>query len=153
MSPPHHNSNLHPLVQAGGGEARSEVPAHQLYLSDHFRHHLNRVYDDLRGPDKTLSTKRLLKWLSTVQEQTFEVVEKEDGYKFEEFLQIVYLHNGFEALRENNPKDKDLSRPISNYFISSSHNTYLTGNQLSSRSTTDAYKNVCMAWVTAYRIG
>ncbi|KAG6003432.1 hypothetical protein E4U21_002026 [Claviceps maximensis] len=41
-------------------------------------------------------------------------------------------------------KPCDLSWPLSGYFISSSHNTYLSGNQLYSDSTTDAYTNVLL---------
>ena len=37
---------------------------------------------------------------------------------------------------------KDWSHPLNEYFISSSHNTYLTGHQLYGKSTTEGYINV-----------
>lgn len=39
-------------------------------------------------------------------------------------------------------KDLDVSAPISDYFVSSSHNTYLTGNQLYSDAAVSAYTSV-----------
>lgn len=38
--------------------------------------------------------------------------------------------------------ETDLTKPMSQYFISSSHNTYLTGNQLYSDSSVDGYMKV-----------
>ncbi|KAL5332986.1 PLC-like phosphodiesterase [Aspergillus crustosus] len=47
------------------------------------------------------------------------------------------------ALRPANPPDA--SAPITDYFISSSHNTYLTGNQLYSDAAANAYTEALLA--------
>lgn len=139
LSPTHHNTHLRPLIQAGGGESLSEPPQ-QLYLCHAILDCLQKVYDDLRGADPTLGRTKLEVWLTTIQNQTILSMDKQE-YKFEEFLQTVYYSRGLESIKEP-PKEKDLSRPLSNYYISSSHNTFLSGNQLASKSTTGAYKNV-----------
>lgn len=38
--------------------------------------------------------------------------------------------------------EQDLAHPLSNYFISTSHNTYLTGHQLYGKANVDGYRNV-----------
>jgi phosphatidylinositol phospholipase C delta len=144
-SPAHGNhgfigNHIHPLIQAGGGDALSEVSAHQLYLSNEIQDHLQRVYDNLRGQEKALSHDKFVDFLEKTQGQPMEGMHRE-CYKFEEFLEVVYYNHGFEIVKPA-PPEKDLSKPISNYFISSSHNTYVSGNQLTSKSSTEAYKNV-----------
>lgn len=141
MLSPTHYSHVRPVVQAGGGDAASDIPTHQLYLSHGIQEHLRQVYEELCKPEPHLSKQKFTEWLATVQCQPIEPLDKEE-YKFEQFLETVYYNDAFEAVRTLDPKDKDLSRPLSNYYISSSHNTYLMGNQLSSKSSTEAYKNV-----------
>jgi phosphatidylinositol phospholipase C delta len=131
-----------PIIQAGGGQAISEIPeAEHFYLLDSLQEHLRRVYDSLRGSAPTLSREQLESFFNTTQRQPLLLALKDD-YRFQEFLEVVYNNNGFYALKAKPPGELDISKPISNYFISSSHNTYLSGNQLSSKSSTEAYKNV-----------
>jgi hypothetical protein len=67
--------------------------------------------------------------------------------------QAIKQHNGDTILLSSpaeslialpTPEQKDWSQPLSSYFISSSHNTYLTGHQLYGESTTAGYKNVLL---------
>jgi phosphatidylinositol phospholipase C delta len=145
-----------PIIQAGGGQAISEIPeAEHFYLLDSLQDHLRHVYDNLRGSAPTLSREQLENFFSTTQQQPLLLALKDD-YKFQEFLEVVYNNNGFHALKAKPPGELDMSKPISNYFISSSHNTYLSGNQLSSKSSTEAYKNVCLVqflqWITHWNV-
>lgn len=102
--------------------------------------HLKHVYDEVRGKEHLLTRQQFETWLATVQDQPIEL--EKDEYKCEEFLQVIYVHHGFDALKPVDVAAKDLTKPLSNYFISSSHNTYLSGNQLSSKSSTEAYRYV-----------
>ncbi|KAI7611051.1 hypothetical protein KC346_g8482, partial [Hortaea werneckii] len=65
-------------------------------------------------------------------------LSRPDIGSFESFLNALADQDASAPL----PLENETSHPISHYFISSSHNTYLTGNQLWSRSSTDAYKDV-----------
>jgi len=148
LAPSGKQFSLHKLVAMstmmspthGGHQNNGDAFPHHIYFSHAIQDHLRRVYDNVRGKEPLLTREQFQTWLATVQDQPIELVHEE--YKCEEFLQVIYMHHGFDALKDVQVEKKDLSRPLSNYFISSSHNTYLSGNQLASKSSTEAYKHV-----------
>ncbi|KAF2831767.1 PLC-like phosphodiesterase [Ophiobolus disseminans] len=133
----------HPQLQAGGGTASSYDSAARIVdrLSPLFTKYLQTIHDELAKQYKLESQEGQHRWLSEEQKCT------EDELKLLRGGSVTHFHDYFLSGSANvmKPADPvDESYPISNYFISSSHNTYLTGNQLSSESSTDAYKNVLL---------
>ncbi|KAK5106328.1 hypothetical protein LTS08_000446 [Lithohypha guttulata] len=111
-------------LKAGGGQS-SAVQVRQVVkdFSPVIAQHLEKVFNDLvstnqkPGPDGPPLT------------------------SFDEFVSW-FLSPASAALAP--PIDRDLSFPLCNYYISSSHNTYLSGNQLYGSATTEAYTNVLL---------
>ncbi|ORY67296.1 PLC-like phosphodiesterase [Pseudomassariella vexata] len=130
--------HLHGDDGDGPGDTRKDI-----YLSAAIQKHLRKQYDYLRRGELLLSREKFQDFLIHNQGETAPKLNQE-RYKFEQFLEVWWLKYGLEAEQPASIENKDLSKPISNYFISSSHNTYLSGNQLSGRSSADAYTKVLL---------
>lgn len=62
--------------------------------------------------------------------------------RFEEYLRSEW-NDAYDPKTRNMPKN-GLTKPLSAYWVSSSHNTYLTGDQLRSKSSVGAYTNALL---------
>ncbi|XP_075229352.1 small wing phospholipase C gamma 1 isoform X2 [Lycorma delicatula] len=107
------------------------------------------------GRSGTVSVQKLIRFLA--QEQGERVDEKEVSRHMREYLQDPQRNvqepyftadefMDFLFSKQNELWDvrydriyQDMSRPLSHYWIASSHNTYLTGDQFSSESSVEAY--------------
>ena len=111
-----------PLRSAGGGnpsEAASNTPVREFQHGGPTETHLKAIY---QKHAKDLSSQ--------------EGVNASDETSFIEYMRS----RASSAVAP--PPHLDLSQPLSSYYISSSHNTYLTGHQLYGDATTAGYTNV-----------
>lgn len=130
----------------GGQGQRTEHTGGLEHIDDTLMTSLRRVFSTYAGPDNQWDQDSISLFEAHVQSERFsdllaDIVDTPNKLKFSDFLRYMTSPIA-NAVRPALTEDATWS--LSNYFISSSHNTYLTGNQLSSDSSTEAYKDVLL---------
>lgn len=136
--------------QAGGGVSGDQKP-HIQTVAPVLMPYLERIFNCHADDNKNWNAQQAATFIRCTQ--AGDPSSSQDGLPadlrakpeldFLDFLRYM-TSDASNVVGPLRPADQDLSYPLSSYFISSSHNTYLTGNQLSSDASTDAYKNVLL---------
>ncbi|TLD14543.1 hypothetical protein PspLS_11156 [Pyricularia sp. CBS 133598] len=136
-----------PLNQykAGGGHPSAVRSGIQEKIDESLYSHIARLFNKYANSNDMWSADQLGIFMEHTQHEDPNGISShltdKAGMSLRDLLDYIASPSG-NALEMAAPQD--LSLPLSDYFISSSHNTYLTGNQLSSDSSVDAYKDVLL---------
>ncbi|RDA92834.1 hypothetical protein CP533_2867 [Ophiocordyceps camponoti-saundersi (nom. inval.)] len=106
--------------------------------------YLRRIFESHAGPEKTWTRSQATTFVRRVQDAddgspAAAALLGPSSITIQDFLQYMSSNDANVSMPVT---PCDLTWPLCSYFINSSHNTYLTGNQLSSDSTTEAYTRV-----------
>ncbi|KAI1156280.1 PLC-like phosphodiesterase [Nemania diffusa] len=118
-----------------------------IYLSAAIQRSLRQLYNELRRDEPKLTRAFFQSFLGEHQGEPPDKVSMtlaEDTYSFQRFLEVWWRGFGLEIEKPVALDKKDLTKPLTNYFIDSSHNTYLAGNQLSGKASVETYKRVLL---------
>ncbi|KAF4452101.1 hypothetical protein F53441_5034 [Fusarium austroafricanum] len=131
--------------RAGGGHPTGIRNGIEENLEESFLSHFTKVFNKYAGPNGTWHRDQIGLFMHHVQVENPEGLASylvdQNELNLPEL--IKYLTSPCGNILEM-AAPQDLTWPLNNYFISSSHNTYLTGNQLSSDSSTEAYKDALL---------
>ncbi|GAB0199343.1 1-phosphatidylinositol 4,5-bisphosphate phosphodiesterase delta-3 [Grus japonensis] len=123
------------------------------------RPELEELFGRYSGEDRVLSAEELQDFLRDQGEDAslrqaravihaYELNEKarqQDLMMLDGFMMYLLSAAGDILNQEHTKVHQDMSQPLCHYFISSSHNTYLTHNQIGGTSSTEAYVRALMA--------
>ncbi|XP_010159379.1 PREDICTED: 1-phosphatidylinositol 4,5-bisphosphate phosphodiesterase delta-3, partial [Eurypyga helias] len=123
------------------------------------RPELEELFGRYSGEDHVLSAEELQDFLRDQGEdaslrqaraviRTYELNEKarqQDLMMLDGFMMYLLSAAGDILNQEHTKVHQDMTQPLCHYFISSSHNTYLTRNQIGGTSSTEAYVRALMA--------
>lgn len=137
--------------QAGGGVSGEEHHGHVKTVNENILRYLTNVFNCHADENKSWHKAQAATFIRCTQagdpESKNEALPAQLATKeqldFNDFLHYM-TSDASNIVGPCRTSDQDLTYPLASYFISSSHNTYLTGNQLYSESSTDAFKNVLL---------
>ena len=129
---------------AGSGLASERAQKSKVVLSPELKSHIREIIRQYSRGKDTFSPHEFADFLRSSQGAiTDEAYEKLElpikGDVTADLLEEYLLSSGNEAVKIT---EQDLSRPLNEYYVSSSHNTYLIGNQVAGEASVEGYISV-----------